>query len=353
MSLANQKLDSIEAEYRALSPRASRFASELAKQLSQLVERCGVALAVPVQRRVKSWDSLSMKLRRSPAPIETLRDTQDLVGLRLILLFRRDIEIVDTALEKSLRIIRVYDTDQLLRDDQFGYSSRHYVLGLPKEWASVPTFVGLEDLTAEIQVRTLAQHMWAEASNFLQYKREDSAPLSMRRALSRCSALLEMLDVEFDRVLQERDGHRKCVAVGGSRTRLDVDLLEKTLDAFLPQKNKSTEPYGELLVELEHFGIKTVDQLRKLIGRRRRDAERQENHQLAEFRNLLDSGVEPMAVDAKKVRRGICFSHAGWVRVMLGREFGRDKLLLYWEQKNAERPWPVFKRDEPNVRPEA
>jgi len=198
MSLANRKLDSIEAEYQALSPRASRFASELAKQLSQLVERCGVALAVPVQACVKSWDSLSLKLRRSPVPMETLRDTQDLVGLRLILLFRRDIEIVDTALEKSLRIIRVYDTDQLLRDDQFGYSSRHYVLGLPKEWASVPTFVGLEDLTAEIQVRTLAQHMWAEASHLLQYKREDSAPLSMRRALSRCSALLEMLDFEFD-----------------------------------------------------------------------------------------------------------------------------------------------------------
>jgi putative GTP pyrophosphokinase len=351
MSLRNPKLASIEAEYRALSPRASIFSSELSKQLSQLIGRCGVALAVPVQARVKSWDSLSMKVRRQPAPIESLRDVQDLVGLRLILLFKRDIEIVDAALEKSLRVIRVYDANELLRDDQFGYSSRHYVVGLPKEWANVPTFAELEDLTAEIQVRTLAQHMWAEASHFLQYKREDAVPVSIRRTLSRTSALLETLDFEFDRVLQERDSYRKGVEVAGSTARLNVDLLEKTLDASLPRKNKSAEPYGELLVELEHFGIKTVDQLHKLIDRRRKDAEREERHQLAEFRKLLDSGVEPMAVDEKKIRRGICFSHTGWVRAMLGREFGREKLLLYWERKSAEQPWPVFRRDELTVGP--
>jgi putative GTP pyrophosphokinase len=341
MAIENPKLAAVEAEYRALQPRASVLCVELTKQLSHLLERAGVALAFPVQSRVKEWESLAKKLCRLPATADSLREVQDLVGLRLILLFRRDIESVGAALESSLRVIRAYDTDQLLRDDQFGYSSRHYVVGLPAEWVQVPTFAGMEDLTAEIQVRTLAQHMWAEASHFLQYKREDAVPASIRRTLYRGSALLETLDLEFDRVLQERDVYRKGVNVTYSTARLNVDLLEKALDASLPRKNKIPEPYAELLAELEHFGIVTVDQLQHLIARRRKDAEREEQRRLSEARKQLAAGIEPLGIDVRAVRRGVFLSHAGWVRMMLGKEYGRDKLLLFWEQKDDVRPWTV------------
>src|SRR5262245_18208430 len=113
MTLAHPKLAAVEAEYRALYPRASALCAELGKQLSYLIEHAGVALAIPVQSRVKEWDSLAKKLRGLPECTYGLGDIQDLVGLRLILLFRRDIERVGVAIEKSLRVIRVYDTDQL------------------------------------------------------------------------------------------------------------------------------------------------------------------------------------------------------------------------------------------------
>ena len=54
--------------------------------------------------------------------------------------------------------MKQYDTSERLKDDQFGYSSIHIVAALPSEWLKVPTMSGLEDLKAEIQVRTLAQH---------------------------------------------------------------------------------------------------------------------------------------------------------------------------------------------------
>jgi ppGpp synthetase/RelA/SpoT-type nucleotidyltranferase len=57
----------------------------------------------------------------------------------------------------------------------------------------------------ELQLRTLAQHIWAVASHKLQYKREASVPVPIRRSINRVSALLEMVDLEFDRVLLERE----------------------------------------------------------------------------------------------------------------------------------------------------
>ena len=77
-----------------------------------------------------------IKLRRLPAAAESLREVQDLVGLRLMLLFRRDIDRVGMALEGSLRVTRAYDADELLRDDQFGYSWRHYVVGPGAQFAT-------------------------------------------------------------------------------------------------------------------------------------------------------------------------------------------------------------------------
>lgn len=59
----------------------------------------------------------------------------------------------------------------------------------------------MSGLKAEVQVRTVTQHVWAAASHVLQYKQEASVPLPVRRSIYRVSALLETVDLEFERVL--------------------------------------------------------------------------------------------------------------------------------------------------------
>lgn len=158
----------LEKEYTSIYPLLVQLDQEIDHQLSQLLHR-SVFLAFPVQRRVKSWSSIAEKLERVPLSLTGVRDLQDLVGFRIVLQFTRDVEFVCSLLQNNFKIVDRYDTVKRLKEDQFGYSSIHFVVELPEGWLGVPTMAGLANLRAEIQVRTTAQHIWAEASQTLQY----------------------------------------------------------------------------------------------------------------------------------------------------------------------------------------
>lgn len=110
----------------------------------------------------------------------------------------RDVKRVSDLLSQNFVILRQYDTGERLKKDQFGYSSIHVILEVPEEWLKVPTISGLAGFVAEVQIRTLAQHIWAEVSHTLQYKREDNVPDPLVRDIHRLSALLETLFSPFE-----------------------------------------------------------------------------------------------------------------------------------------------------------
>jgi putative GTP pyrophosphokinase len=144
----SQKQDSInvtnlEREYRTLLTIAINLSSELVNQLNRLLDVEGIALGFPIQHRVKSWESLTEKFDRLSLRVESMKDVQDLVGLRLILLYRRDVEKVCQLISKNFKVVRQYDTRERLKEDQFGYSSIHFVVELPQEWLAVPTLAPL------------------------------------------------------------------------------------------------------------------------------------------------------------------------------------------------------------------
>jgi hypothetical protein len=78
----------------------------------------------------------------------------------------------------------------------------HFVVEFPEPWFVVPTIGPMRGLRAEIQVRTHAQHIWADASHILQYKKESSVAPKTRRDIHRIAALLETVDLEFEKVLK-------------------------------------------------------------------------------------------------------------------------------------------------------
>ncbi|WP_420266646.1 hypothetical protein [Candidatus Magnetominusculus dajiuhuensis] len=60
-------------------------------------------------------------------------------------------------------------------------------------------------MIVEIQVRTLAQHLWAAASHYLNYKERKDVASPFLRPMGRISALLDMVDDEYDRLLNLMD----------------------------------------------------------------------------------------------------------------------------------------------------
>lgn len=324
-------LEILQTEYTTLAPLAGRFADELLHQIQQLIETHGIALSIPLQHRIKAWSSILEKLERKTLKLPNLKSLNDLVGLRIIVQFARDTETIRGLLRSQFKVLEEYDSGEQLKEDQFGYSSIHFVVQLPDPWLSVPTMASMKGLRAEVQLRTTAQHIWAAASHTLQYKHEVSIPLPIRRSIHRVSALLETVDLEFDRVLRQRDEYRSGISAAPADEALNVDLIERVLDSIFPPGNKKPgeELYSDLLEELTFMKVTTVRQLEELLGKHR-DAVLVEE---AKVVNLLKSkgiGHDTYIREEDRISRGLFYSHIGLARQALVLEFGpswRDPLI--------------------------
>ena len=340
--LDSGQLAGLEAKYRGSLPRIDRFRNVLVRELQELLNTAGIQLSVPIQHRTKTWISTLEKIETRYSHVETPLALQDLAGLRLILQFRRDTDAVCNLIAGAFVIVAREDVSSRLTENQFGYSSIHFVIKAPTSWSAVPSTAGLDDLSAEIQVRTTAQHIWASASHLLQYKREESVPFQLRRSLYRVSALLETVDLEFERLLDQREQYIAAIQQQPLRAgdRLDVEILKKILDLSLPRENRvDMEDYGGILRRLAAMAITTVGELKELIAEYLpqlliRDHERA----AAVIAAWKESGRPPMfpayvqtsegvisVTRPSHIDKGLYYTHTGFV----------DR-ILWWKQEPAE-----------------
>ncbi|MGC4367045.1 GTP pyrophosphokinase [Hydrogenophaga sp. R2] len=311
----------------------------MVEQLGHLVDSCGLTLGVPIESRVKTWSSVAEKLERKRLKPKRLDEIEDLVGIRVIFLFQRDLEQFHAQIENAFKVISAEDTSQRLTDAQFGYKSRHYILNLPAELDRVPTLKGLTQQKVELQVRTLAQHIWAAAAHKLQYKHEESVPLPLRRSIYRVSALLETVDLEFTRVLEQRDEYVKTQAASlVELDRLDVNVVEAVLDQLLPAKSKDvvTEDYSDLMADLQNFKIFTRGDLTSLISKHEDAILKADAKEVGRRWGDEEDDEEGGERLVERLGRGVFFTHVGLVRQALCEEFGDD----------AVRGWLLFKDSE-------
>lgn len=323
--------DTLKTDYDEVKPQADKFMTALCEQLENLLVTNGITLGVPLECRVKTLDSISEKIERSKLSLRSVIGLEDLVGIRLILLFKRDLDKIHELMTDTFKVIRYEDTGSKLAETQFGYQSVHYVISLPNSWLKIPSLRDFGKFQAEVQVRTLAQHIWAAASHILQYKQESSVPPSVKRSIYRVSAVLETVDLEFERVLNERESYIAKVDTSREDIKLNVDLVERILDELLPAANKGpTESYGELIEDLLVFNIDTVGKLRQLIQsnlpkilkidksvvKSRREAKTEES---SEFLR-------------ERVKRGVFYTHVGLTRKAASTQFGDE-----WEKYISKR----------------
>jgi putative GTP pyrophosphokinase len=317
----------LREEYRDLQPAAIRFSEILMGELWEMLKKNRISLAVPIEHRVKSWLSIEDKIIRKGFDGVSLAGLRDFVGLRLILLFRKDIPTACHLIESAFEVSARHDQAEDLSPQEFGYQSIHYVVRVPKSWLSIPTFRAFGVFQAELQVRTLAQHMWAAASHVLQYKQENSVPPPLRRTLNRVSALLETVDLELERVLAEREDYREKIRSERKSRSLNSDVLAATLDDLLPRKSRGVlEPYSLLVWELNKLGISTSEQLASVIEKHL-PAAIEDERQYVEQRHLDGS----LSKDANSI-----FTHTGLLRLVLQREFGRNFFAGFWGDEEQE-----------------
>ncbi len=189
-------------QYSCERPKYERLAKALIAVLKVPAGQLG--LPAMVQARAKEVSSFAGKIQRpEKGYTDPLNEITDFCGARVITLTLDGATRICDFVETNFQILWEHSEDKLdsLGSDTFGYLSTHYIVAFrPGEFPEdlvPPDLVGLK---AEVQVRTLLQHAWADIAHEFSYKSAISLPTAWKRDLSRLAAMLEEGDQAFDRL---------------------------------------------------------------------------------------------------------------------------------------------------------
>ena len=140
--------------------------------------------------------------------------------------------------------------------DKLGYQSIHYLVRYPNTRTSLSDFQQFSDLIAEIQVRTILQHAWAEIEHDIQYKAVAAVPELIRQRFTSLAGLIEIADREFQAIANENIAIR-------AQARIDIDAgqldqVEITKDSFKEYIDKKYGPDGRMREWSYDFTVRTL-----------------------------------------------------------------------------------------------
>lgn len=199
----NPKIQKFKSEYSEKNRKFKSLAINLKQSLKSLLAAKNIDY-FNISFRVKTEDSCLNKIR-SKGYTEPVEEIEDICGLRIICFYLTDVNKISKLIEEEFEVVNSVDKTENLNENEFGYRSRHYVVKVKPEWCNVPNYKELKDLKAEIQIRTISMHAWAAIEHKLSYKSKGSAPSSLRRRLYKISALLELVDEQFEKVRDQKD----------------------------------------------------------------------------------------------------------------------------------------------------
>lgn len=201
--------DEALAEYTArydalLRPLAGRLEVLLRDHLDgiQHIDRISARAKAPerfADKAVKVREDGTLKYEH---PFEQV---QDLVGVRVVVFYKQDVDVVSDIIEKYFRRIEKRDVipDQ---ESGFGYIGKHFVLSVPGD--VVPDDADASKLPKffELQIKTLFQHAWSEASHDLAYKPDNELSSHQQRLVAFTAAQAWGADHHFAQLHTELNG---------------------------------------------------------------------------------------------------------------------------------------------------
>jgi ppGpp synthetase/RelA/SpoT-type nucleotidyltranferase len=190
-----------------------------------------------VTGRTKSVASFAAKAARTVEGgrvfLDPLQEISDQIGIRVITYVQRDVQAVVDLLSDQMLVHEDRDMGrETAQEGRFGYASRHLLISLdPGATPAAPDLpVGYR---AQVQIRTVLQHAWAEFEHDIRYKGavppEHVNDLDRRFTLA--AGLLELADQQFSAI---RDRLREgAVAPHPEPEDDDPRISPRELAAFL------------------------------------------------------------------------------------------------------------------------
>jgi ppGpp synthetase/RelA/SpoT-type nucleotidyltranferase len=202
-----------------------------------------------------------------------LKQVTDLAGIRVIAHFPNTLREIDELLIAEFEVVERSDKgEELIEEERFGYSSIHYLVRLNPERSALAEYERFQSAIAEVQVRTILQHAWAEIEHDIQYKSALAIPTEIRRRFMSLAGLLEIADREFQ-AIQDTDRQQTSEA-RNLVTRGELGTVEITPDALKAFLDKKLGPDGRIsdwtydwtARLLKRLGYRTLDQVETSIA---------------------------------------------------------------------------------------
>jgi ppGpp synthetase/RelA/SpoT-type nucleotidyltranferase len=305
-------------EYARAIPGLNALAQEVHFILDQALSEAGIKIHA-IEYRVKEFDSIARKFESKSDGEDT--EINDLVGARVICLFKSDLERIDEVIRSEFTVDNV-DDKIVSSSDTFGYMSVHYISKL-KSGVSGRRYDAIKDRRFEIQVRTLCMHAWAAISHYLEYKSEWDIPDHLKKGLNALSGLFYVADAQYEQLYNARQGSREQanreVSSGASKPPINLDTLQAYLiDRFANRPNDKTDTVSNLVSELKEAGIDNFSEIDSLIDAGREMLESEEKKHLAKPENQ---------------GRDVFYTRAGAVRCSL--RGASEKYKEVWRKRQA------------------
>ena len=258
--------------------------------------------AQKVSARIKDPDSIAGKVLKKYIQLgdadKIYEKFTDFVGARVIFLRRDQVDAADARIRNFFTVDdhNSQNTAERLNDREFGYQSRHYIVRIDENWlnekkntpeanqengeinAAIDNVISKiqgQSVFAELQVRTWLQHVWADLSHDSIYKGDRVIPRDLMRSWNALAAILENVDEDIVRCLDQLEQYRKNSAYNIAE---EVDkkieamkiIAEVQLKLYLPnsltkkERHHLTQSYDELL-RLQKIKQGSDNELQNLI----------------------------------------------------------------------------------------
>ena len=271
---AHDKELHIRRDYEILLPRHTLLAASSHTICRTLLEAKDIPFH-SVKSRVKAYESVIDKIDRKKYP--DLSAVTDLVGVRVVCLYKQHIDPVASLLQTEFDIVERIDKRPDHDPGRFGYSSLHLLCRLQSNRTGLVEYSSINSLIFEVQIRTILQEAWAEIEHRMIYKKTEEAPANIRREIARTAAMLESADASFDEAYNRHKEYLTSLSQKDTRTLeqepLNVSSLLELIRREMPWADEwdrhqdASATTDNLLLDLREQGIVDVLGLAKLLSK--------------------------------------------------------------------------------------
>ena len=224
-----------------------------------------------VQARAKAISSFAEKaIRKAHKYDDPVHQLTDLCGARIITHTQEQVKNVCRFIRDNFLIDEAnsLDVSSRLSISEFGYLSFHYIVTpIEDQILGIPIPEEIKDKKAEIQVRTLLQHTWADILHDRIYKTPIKVPQFWMREAGRLAAIMENADKGFAEMAGTLDALTANYGTLLSKEQLETEIeMARVILENDPKQNnkpkhalklayllKNTASWDEIISVLEPF----------------------------------------------------------------------------------------------------